>query len=154
MFGGLGFWLEWFDWVCEKNVDESVKVVRFSHECMYVHKQTCLQACVHLHMHNRISCVCVCVNVYMYTHALTQTRTCTRRMIPGPEHAHKYLCCCFHCAKGESKNHTLIFVKSNIIHILHPFYACKFARLAFLTRAVSIACLLVLYLLAILYGYI
>ena len=45
------FWLKCFDWVFEKSVEEWVKVVRFSHECMYVHKHTCLQACMHLHTH-------------------------------------------------------------------------------------------------------
>ena len=74
VFGGLGFGPKWFDWVCEKSVEESVKVVRFSHECMYVHKQTCLQACMHLHMHNRISCVCVwmCTCTHMRSHNHTR----------------------------------------------------------------------------------
>ena len=75
VFGGLVFWLEWFDWVCEKSVEESVKVVRFNHECMYVlvvHKHTCLQACMHLHMHNRISSVCVCTCTHMRSHNHTR----------------------------------------------------------------------------------
>ena len=71
------------DWVfgwngltgCEKSVEESVKVVRFNHECMYVlvvHKHTCLQACMHLHMHNRISSVCVCTCTHMRSHNHTR----------------------------------------------------------------------------------
>ena len=86
--------------------------------------------------------MCVNVYMYMYTHALTQSHTCTQRMIPGSEHAHKYLCCCFRCAKEESKNYTLIFVKLNIFTSYILFMHASLPGLHFLPELlVLLVCL-------------